>query len=103
MERPGIAENETYGLGVNLEGKEYDGWPVARLIEREMAHPVLLTAYRDRVPQPDLVRVSWKRDAWQVAKPCPDQEVEHFAHSHCAGPAGHDRLDACFGECERVF
>ena len=54
-------------LGVNLEGMLYDGWPVARLIERETSHPILLTEYRDRVPRPHLVTVSWWRDAWQVS------------------------------------
>ena len=32
-------------LGVNLEGMKYDGWPVARLIEREISRPLLLTRY----------------------------------------------------------
>ena len=38
-----------------------------RLIEREISHPLLLTGYRGRVPRPEKVEVSWKRDAWQVA------------------------------------
>lgn len=54
-------------LGVNLEGMLYDGWPVARLIEREISHPLLLTEYRDRVPRPEMVTVNWWRDAWQVS------------------------------------
>lgn len=54
-------------LGVNLEGKEYDAWPVARLIERELSHPRLLTEYRVRVARPEKVTVSWERDAWQVS------------------------------------
>ena len=32
-------------LGVNLEGMQYDDWPVARLIEREFSRPLLLTHY----------------------------------------------------------
>ena len=32
-------------LGVNLEGMQYDDWPVARLIEREISRPLLLTRY----------------------------------------------------------
>ena len=55
-------------LGVNLEGKKYGNlnWPVARLIERELDRPLLLE-YRDRdhVASPELVRVNWRRDAWQ--------------------------------------
>lgn len=54
-------------LGVNIEGMKYDGWPVARLIERELAHPLLLTKYRVRVVRPEMVTVSWRRDAWQAA------------------------------------
>ena len=57
---------ETAWLGINLEGKRYDDWPVARLVEREIAHPLLLTEYRVRVARPEEVTVSWKRDAWQV-------------------------------------
>lgn len=52
-------------LGVNLEGLKYDGWPVARLIEREIDDPLLLTKYRDRVERPEMVTVNWQRDAWQ--------------------------------------
>jgi hypothetical protein len=51
--------------GVNLEGKVYDGWPVARLIEREMAAPALFEAAA-RVPHASAVEVLWLRDAWQV-------------------------------------
>ncbi len=58
---------QTASLGVNLEGKKYDDWPVARLIEREMSHPILLTQYRARVARPEMVTVSWQRDAWQVS------------------------------------
>ena len=59
--------DETAWLGVNLEGKKYDGWPIARLIEREFSHPRLLTEYRVRVARPEMVTVSWTRDAWQVS------------------------------------
>ena len=52
-------------LGVNLEGMKYDDWPVARLIEREISRPLLLTRYRRQVARPDKVTVLWARDAWQ--------------------------------------
>ena len=58
---------QTASLGVNLEGMKYDDWPVARLIEREMSHPILLTQYRAKVARPEMVTVSWRRDAWQVS------------------------------------
>ena len=54
-------------LGVNLEGMKYDDWPVARLIEREISRPLLLTRYRRKVARPDRVTVLWSRDAWQVS------------------------------------
>ncbi|MDE0356573.1 MAG: hypothetical protein OXN92_02375 [Gammaproteobacteria bacterium] len=59
--------DQTATLGVNLEGMKYDDWPVARLIERELPRPLLLTEYRTRVARPERVSVSWRRDAWQAA------------------------------------
>ncbi|MDE0234381.1 MAG: hypothetical protein OXM62_05190 [bacterium] len=38
-------------LGVNLEGMKYDDWPVARLIEREISRPLILTRYRPQVAE----------------------------------------------------
>ena len=61
------ADEETAWLGVNLEGMKYDDWPVSRLIERELSHPLLLKEYRPRVALPGKVRVTWTRDAWQAA------------------------------------
>ena len=54
-------------LGVNLEGMWYNDWPVARLIEREISRPLLLTRYRGSVARPDEVTVQWTRDAWQYS------------------------------------
>ncbi|MDE2782199.1 MAG: hypothetical protein OXK77_04515 [Gemmatimonadota bacterium] len=62
-------------LGVNLEGMRYDDWPVARLIEREIFRPVLLTPYRGRVTRPDEVTVQWTRDAWQYSARPPIREA----------------------------
>ena len=39
-------------LGVNLEGMKYDDWPVARLIEREISRPLLLTRIARRSQGP---------------------------------------------------
>ena len=76
-------------LGVNLEGMQYDGWPVARLIEREISRPLLLTRYRGRVPRPDEVTVQWTRDAWQYSARPPIREAD-------LGPKPNalDRLDS---------
>lgn len=63
-------------LVVNLEGKEYDDWPVARLIERELSHPLLLSEYRHRVARPEKVTVGLTRDAWQVSSRVPIKEAD---------------------------
>ena len=80
--------DQTARLGVNLEGKLYDGWPIARLIEREISRPLLLTEYRDRVPRPEMVTVKWWRDAWQVSSRVPIEES-----SLSPTPIALDRLD----------
>ena len=53
-------------VGVNLEGKQYDGWPIARLIERELRHPALVevaAAY----PKLGNAELWFSRDAWQIS------------------------------------
>jgi len=52
-------------LGVNLEGIEYAGWPVARVIQRELADPRLLQV-RDTLPAQDRVEVVVGREVWQA-------------------------------------
>ena len=59
--------------GVNLEGKVYDGWPVARFIERELAAS-RLREVSACVPDPTRVEVIWYRDAWQVVARLPIAE-----------------------------
>jgi hypothetical protein len=56
--------DETRFAGVNLEGMQYDGWPVARLIERELKAPTLIEFVEGKE---DVVGVSllWRRDYWQ--------------------------------------
>ena len=66
------AEQMAYA-GVNLEGMVYDGWPVARFIERELAQPWLLSARRD-VAHASRIEVLWYRDAWQVQARPPIKE-----------------------------
>jgi hypothetical protein len=53
-------------IGVNLEGMKYDGWPVARLITRELRNP-LLPDYLARMGDTGGIRVMWNRDYWQMA------------------------------------
>ena len=75
-------------LGVNLEGMKYDNWPVARLIEREISRPLLLTRYRPKVARPDSVTVIWARDAWQYSARPRIKEV-----NVAPTPTALDRLD----------
>ena len=59
-------ETQMAYAAVNLEGKVYDGWPVARFIERELQDARLLqtpTLLSSHTP----VEVLWYRDAWQAA------------------------------------
>ena len=59
--------------GVNLEGLMYDGWPIARFIERELERS-WLPAARDEVRDSKRVEVLWHRDAWQVQARPPIKE-----------------------------
>ena len=52
-------------VSVNLEGMAYDGWPVARLIRRELARPKLLDVVMSRTSATP-IEVRWRRDYWQV-------------------------------------
>ena len=67
MERRALPRGATIWLGVNLEGMEYDDWPVPRLIEREISCPFLLTRYHRKVARPDTVTVIRSGDARQVS------------------------------------
>lgn len=52
--------------GVNLEGMQYDDWPVARLIERELKEPTLPQIVRQNA-QLGQVEALWRRDFWQIS------------------------------------
>jgi hypothetical protein len=58
--------NDRRWAGVNLEGMKYKGWPVARLIERELRAPTL-PALIQRMEEADAAEVHWTRDYWQVS------------------------------------
>ena len=51
--------------GVNLEGMQYDGWPITRLIEREVREISLPETIRKN-PQLNDVILMWQRDYWQA-------------------------------------
>jgi T5orf172 domain len=52
-------------IGVNLEGKAYRGWPIARLIESELEVPALLQLV-PHLRDPQNITLRFARDAWQV-------------------------------------
>lgn len=60
-------------LGVNLEGMKYDGWPIARFLEREFNHPRLFEAMAS-LAAPERVELIMHRDAWQVSARPPIHE-----------------------------
>jgi hypothetical protein len=59
-------------LGVNLEGMEYDGWPIARFIERELAEAKLPSLAMEMGSND--IEMSWTRDAWQASARLPIEE-----------------------------
>lgn len=52
-------------LGVNLEGMRYDGWPIARLVTRELRTPTL-PGLADEVADAARIEVRMTRDYWQA-------------------------------------
>ena len=92
---PGTAPGDGFvRLGVNLEGMRHDDWPVARLIEWEIARPLLLTRYLRKGRK---TRRSHRAvDAWRVAAFRPtgsigleeEGDVQFAARVSGEGPAG---------------
>jgi hypothetical protein len=76
-------ENAAY-VGVNLEGLKYDGWPIARFIEREFRHPRLFDVVRT-LDAPGDVQMIFHRDAWRFASR-PAIEERHIGLSGRALP-----------------
>lgn len=64
-------------VGVNLEGMTYDGWPIGRLISRELRNPTL-PALVERLPDLSDVVIRWERDCWQASSriPIDEQAIE---------------------------
>ena len=60
-------------VGVNLEGKKYDGWPIGRFIERELQQSMLFDVV-PRLAHIHDIEVVWYRDAWQAASRPPIDE-----------------------------
>ena len=71
-------ENAAY-VGVNLEGLKYDGWPIARFIEREFRRPRLFDVAR-QLAAPESIEMIFHRDAWRFASR-PQIEERHIGLS----------------------
>lgn len=65
-------DRDVLTLGANLEGMAYDGWPIARLIERELAAARLPDIAR--TPELAQCELWFTRDAWQAAARLPIKE-----------------------------
>jgi hypothetical protein len=59
--------------GVNLEGMQYNDWPVAQLIESELRRPSLASMIAKDSSLGDVV-VLWRRDYWQKQSRPPIEE-----------------------------
>ncbi|WP_046382160.1 GIY-YIG nuclease family protein [Pseudomonas veronii] len=53
-------------VGVNLEGLQYSGWPIATLIKSELETPALLRLVPD-ILDPQDITLRFARDAWQLS------------------------------------
>jgi hypothetical protein len=60
------ARNNNIRMGVNLEGKKYKDWPIVKLIKSELSDPRLLRVIQE-LDAEDEIRMTFYRDAWQVA------------------------------------
>lgn len=58
-------QNNNIRMGVNLEGKKYKDWPIAKLITSELEVPRLLSVIQDLDPENE-INMAFYRDAWQV-------------------------------------
>jgi len=68
-----LREDDSLHFGVNLEGMKYDGWPIARLLHRELEAPQLpdLVAL---LPRSDDISLRVTLDAWQASIRPPIEE-----------------------------
>ncbi len=63
--------SRTVYVGVNLEGMKYDGWPIGRLIEREVSEPCL-TKLVAKTERPNEITVWWRKDVWRAGVRLPN-------------------------------
>lgn len=70
-------EDRIARIGVNLEGMQYIGWPIAKFILSELESPTIQELASD-LAHPDSIIVRFVRDAWQVNSR-PNIREEHLA------------------------
>ncbi len=69
-------------FGVNLEGMQYEGWPIARFIERELAKPMLLDMARQHPNLSDVVLSFIHHNGHRRTKRVGDrQTADHLARA----------------------
>ena len=68
-------DDERLWVGVNLEGMQYDDWPIARMIERELKEPSLVELVKNDAGLAD-VQLLWRRDYWQAnSRPAIEERI----------------------------
>lgn len=60
-----IPDRHEVQVGINLEGKEYSGWPITTFILSELEKPSI-KELKTNLEHPELFFVRFRRDAWQV-------------------------------------
>ena len=91
-------------VGVNLEGMEYDGWPIARLIDRELGSFSLFKTIKTiaSVDKPEDITVRWTRDVW-VGSKLPPNYPEHLILCESASELTEDRWRTNLFEAQRCL
>ncbi|EPN2803413.1 GIY-YIG nuclease family protein [Serratia marcescens] len=59
-------QNNSFRIGVNLEGKKYKNWPISQLIRSELSAPKFLSVIQASNAA-DEIFMTFYRDAWQAA------------------------------------
>jgi hypothetical protein len=102
--REGVQWNVAYDprdgrqtVGVNLEGMQYDDWPVARLIERELKTRSLPGVISRNSGLND-VELLWRRDYWQANSRPEIQERDIAPTPISLGALTDEQWQACLME-----
>ncbi len=58
-------EKNIVRLGVNLEGKKYNNWPISTFIQSEVRNPIIEKVV-NKLKSPENIYIRFSRDAWQA-------------------------------------